>query len=102
MYNDEKEITFLDIITKTNFFGDFIFWTPFACFALVIAWGMFKLISGNDPNLDLMSNEIGNFIIFLSVLISGYKNYNSCYDRLCRERNQRIKERREWEINRRK
>ena len=44
-----------------------------------------------------MSDETGNFMVFLAFLIAGYKSYNSVYNDLNSERQRRIEEQKEWE-----
>ena len=70
--------------------------TMFGGLALTIAWGIFRLISGNDPDVNLIDKDTGNFIVFLAFIIATFKSYNSVYDTLYKERQQRIKETKEW------
>ena len=95
-YYEEKEITFTDVIKKGDFWGWLVMGTMFGGLALTIAWSIFRLISGNDPDVNLIDKDTGNFIVFLAFIIATFKSYNSVYDTLYKERQQRIKETKEW------
>ena len=94
-YYKEKNITFTDVIKKEEFWAWLVLGTMFAWAALIFAWGIFRLISGDDPDVNLIDKDTGNFIVFLAFIIAAFKSYNSAYDTLYRER-QRIKETKEW------
>ena len=95
-YYEEKEITFTDVIKKGDLWGWLVMGTMFGGLALTIALGIFRLISGNDPDVNLIDKDTGNFIVFLAFIIATFKSYNSVYDTLYKERQQRIKETKEW------
>ena len=95
-YYEEKEITFTDVITKADFWAWLVMGTMFGTIGLTIAWGIFRLISGNDPDVSFLDKDTGNFIVFLAFIIATFKSYNSVYDTLFKERQRRIKETKEW------
>ena len=98
MFNEERKITFLDVITKGDaFWTFFILGIFFTWLGLMFIWSIGRLLGGNDPDWTLISVETDNFIALLSVLISGYKNYNRCYDELNRERLEWIEKQKKWE-----
>ena len=93
---EEKEITFIDVINNRKFLPDLVLGTMFGFIGLIIAWSIFRLISGNDPNVNFIDKDTGNFIVFLAFIIATFKSYTSVYDTLLKERQRRITERKEW------
>ena len=87
---EEKEITFIDVINNRKFWPDLVLGTMFGFIGLIIAWSIFRLISGNDPNVNFIDKDTGNFIVFLAFIIATFKSYTSVYDTLYKERQRRI------------
>lgn len=94
---DLEEIKFIDVLKTEDFWGWFVMGTMLAWLVISLLWGLFRLITGNDPDLNLIDKDTGNFIVFLALIIAGFKSYNSAYNNLYRERQRRIEEQREWE-----
>ena len=84
--NDIEEVTLSDILKDEEFWGWFIMGGLLASLGLSLLWCVFQLITGNDPDLNNLDKETGNFILFVGFICSGYKSYTHVYKKISNER----------------